>query len=76
MNYEAERQTCQRHWAENLIWHTNMQRQEYNLNRRTRQLDICEAHLHVRECRCDRREPQIHAARLRGRDIGSESGSE
>jgi hypothetical protein len=62
--------------GEYLIWCTRMKREEYNLNQRTRQLDICEAHLCVRECRCHRHEAEIHAARMRGRDIGSESGSE
>jgi hypothetical protein len=62
--------------GEDLIWRTNMQRQEYNLNQCTRQLNVREAHLYVRECRCDRREAEIHATRMRGRDIGSESGSE
>jgi hypothetical protein len=59
-----------------LIWRTNMQRQEYNLNQRTRQLDVRKAHLCVHEHRCDHREAEIRAARMRGRDIGSESGSE
>jgi hypothetical protein len=76
MKYEAERQARQRHRGENLIWHTNMQRQEYNLNQHTRQLDVREAHLRVRERRCDHREAEIHATRMRGRDVGSESGSE
>jgi hypothetical protein len=53
-----------------------MQRQEYNLNQCGRQLDVHEAHLRVRECRCDRREAEIHAARMRGVDMESESGSE
>jgi hypothetical protein len=53
-----------------------MQRQEYNLNQRTRQLDLREAHLCVREHRCDHREAEICAARMGDRDIGSESGSE
>jgi hypothetical protein len=70
MNYEAERQAHQRHRGEDLIWRTSMQRQEYNLNQLRRQLDVCEAHLRVRECRCDRREAEIHATRMRGRDIG------
>jgi hypothetical protein len=65
MNYEAERQTRQRHSGKDLIWRTSMQRQEYNLNQRRRQLDICEAHLRVCECRCDRREAEIYAARMR-----------
>jgi hypothetical protein len=76
MKYEAERQARQRHRGENLIWHTNMQRQEYNLNQHTRQLDVREAHLRVRERRCDHSEAEIHATRMRGRDVGSESGSE
>jgi hypothetical protein len=62
--------------GEDLIWRTNMQRQEYNLNQHTRQLNDREAHLHVHECRCDRREAEIRAARMRDRDVGSESGSE
>jgi hypothetical protein len=48
MNYEAEHQARQRHRGEDLIWRTSMQRQEYNLNQRRRQLDVREAHLHVR----------------------------
>jgi hypothetical protein len=43
-----------------------MQRQEYNLNQRRRQLDVREAPLRVRECRCDHREAEIRAARMRG----------
>jgi hypothetical protein len=76
MNYEAECQARRRHRGEDLIWCTNMQRQEYNLNQHKRQLDIREAHLCVRERRCDHREVEIHVARMRGRDIGSKSGSE
>jgi hypothetical protein len=75
-NYEAERQARQRHRGEDLIWCTSMQRQEYNLNQRRRQLDVHKAHLCVREHRCDRREAEIRAARMRGTDMGSESGSE
>jgi hypothetical protein len=75
-NYEAERQARRRHRGEDLIWRTSMQRQEYNLNQHRRQLDVCEAHLRVRQCRCDRREAEICAARMRGTDMGSESGSE
>jgi hypothetical protein len=59
-----------------LIWRTSMQRQEYNLNQRRRQLDVHEAYLRVRECRCDRREAKIRAARMRGMEMGSKSGSE
>jgi hypothetical protein len=76
MNYEVERQARQRHRGKYLIWHTNMQRQEYNLNQRTRQLNVHEAHLRVREHRGDRHEAEIRASRMRGRNIGSESGSE
>jgi hypothetical protein len=61
--------------GEDLIWHTNMQWREYKLNQRTRQLNVREAHLRVREHRCDHREAEIHAARMRGRDVGSESRS-
>jgi hypothetical protein len=75
-NYEAERQARQRHRGEDLIWRTSMQGQEYNLNQRRRQLDVCEAHLRVCERRCDRCEAEIRAARMRGMDMGSESGSE
>jgi hypothetical protein len=40
------------------------------------ELDIREAQLCIREHRCDRREAEIRAARMRGMDMGSESGSE
>jgi hypothetical protein len=76
MNYEAECQARRRHRGKDLIWRTNIQRQEYNLNQHTRQLDIREAYLRVRERRCDHREAEIRAARMRSRDIVSESGSE
>jgi hypothetical protein len=75
INYEAKCQARQRHRGEDLIWHTSMQRQEYNLNQRRRQLDVHEAHLRVRERRYDRREAEIRATRMRGMDMGSESGS-
>jgi hypothetical protein len=65
-----------KHGGEDLIWRTSMQRQEYNLNQRRRQLDVREAHLRVHEHRCDQCEAEIHAARMRGMDMGSESGSE
>jgi hypothetical protein len=58
-----------------LIWRTSMQKQEYNLNQHRRQLDVREAHLRVHERRCDRREAEIRATRMRGMDMGSESGS-
>jgi hypothetical protein len=76
MNYKAERQARQRHRGQDLIWRTSMQRQEYNLNQCRRQLDVCEAHLRVRERRCDCREAEIRAAKMRDMDMGSESGSE
>jgi hypothetical protein len=77
-NYEAEHHARQRHRGRNLICCTHMQREKYNLNQHARQLDVCEAHLCRRECRCDRREAKIRAARMRGTDTdtGMESGSE
>jgi hypothetical protein len=75
-NYEAKCQAHRRNRGEDLIWCTSMQRQEYNLNQHRRQLDVCEAHLNVHERRCDHREVEIHAARMRGTYMGSESGSE
>jgi hypothetical protein len=75
-NYDAELNAHRRHRGEDLIWCTRMQREEYNLNQRTRQLDICEAYLRIREHRCDHREAEIRAARMRGTDMRSESGSE
>jgi hypothetical protein len=62
--------------GEDLIWRTHMQREEYNLNQCTLQLDVCEAHLHIRERRCDRHEAEIRATRMRGADMESESGAE
>jgi hypothetical protein len=53
-----------------------MQREEYNFNQHTRQLDIREAHLRIRERRYDHREAELHAARMRGMDTKSESGLE
>jgi hypothetical protein len=53
-----------------LIWRTHLQRQEYNLNQRARQLDLHEAHLHRCECRCDHREAEVRAARLNGNGWG------
>jgi hypothetical protein len=76
MNYEAEHQACQRHRGEDLIWRISMQMQEYNINQRRRQLVVCEAHLRVREHRCDHHEAKIRAERMRGMDMGSKSGSE
>jgi hypothetical protein len=75
-NYEVERNTRRRYMGEDLIWRTHMKREEYNLNQRTRQLDVHEAHLHIREHRCDHHEAEIRAARMRGTDMGGESGSE
>jgi hypothetical protein len=45
-----------------------MQREQYNLNQHAHQLDVREAHLCRHECRGDRREAKIHAARMRGTD--------
>jgi hypothetical protein len=53
-----------------------MQREEYNLNQYTRQLEVHEAHLHIRERICDHHEVDIRATKMRGTDMGSESGSE
>jgi hypothetical protein len=75
-NYEAKCHARWRHRGEDLIWRTRMQKEEYNLNQRTRQPDIREAHLRRRECRCDRRETEICAIRMRGMDTETESGSE
>jgi hypothetical protein len=75
INYEAECQAHRRHRGEDFIWRTHMQMGEYNLNQRAWQLDIREAHLHVRECRCDRCEAEIHATRMRGMDTINKSGS-
>jgi hypothetical protein len=55
-NYEAERNAHRRHMDEILIWRTCMQSEEYNLNQHTWQFDVREAHLHIRERRCDHRE--------------------
>jgi hypothetical protein len=71
-NYKAERNTRQRHRGEDLIWRTRMKREEYNLNQRTWQLDVREAHLRIREHRCDHREAKIRAERMRGTNMGSE----
>jgi tRNA(Met) C34 N-acetyltransferase TmcA len=76
INYEAKHQARRRHRGKDLIWRTSMQRQEYNLNQCRSQLDVREAHLRVREHRCDHREVVIRAARMRGTDMRSESGSE
>jgi hypothetical protein len=50
------------HRGDDLIWRTHMQREEYSLNQRTRALEICEAHLCRRECRCDRCEAEVRTA--------------
>jgi hypothetical protein len=75
-NYEAECHARRRHRGEDLIWHTRMQREEYNLNQHARQLDVREAHLHRHERRCDHREAEVRATRMRGMDTGRESGLE
>jgi hypothetical protein len=74
INEEAEHNAHQRHMGEDLIWHTHLQMEEYNLNQRARQLDVCEAHLHRCECRCDRREADVHATILRDMGTGRERG--
>jgi hypothetical protein len=65
-NYKTDQSACRRHRGEDLIWRTHLQRQEYNLNQRARQLDIHEAHLHRCEHICDHREVEVHAAGLVG----------
>jgi hypothetical protein len=44
-NYEADQNARQRRKGKDVIWHTHLQRQEYNLNQCARALDIREAHL-------------------------------
>jgi phenylalanine-4-hydroxylase len=61
---------------EDLIWHTLMQREEYNLNQRARQLDVHEAHVRRRERICDHREVEICLARMSGTNTGRENGPE
>jgi hypothetical protein len=46
-NYKADKNGHCRHRGEDVIWHTRLQRQEYNLNQHARALDIREAHLLV-----------------------------
>jgi hypothetical protein len=75
-NYKADQNACQRCTGEYLIWHTCLQRQEYNLNQHARQLDLREAHLCRRERRCDHHEAKIHVARLSGNGRKSGSGSD
>jgi hypothetical protein len=65
-----DRTACMRHCEEDLIWQNRLQNEEWNLNQRARQLDVCEAHLRRHEHRCDRREADLHAVRLRGRGRG------
>jgi hypothetical protein len=48
-NYEADQNARRRHRGKDLIRHTRLERQEYNLNQRARVLDIHEAHLCRRE---------------------------
>jgi hypothetical protein len=62
--------------GEDLIWLSRMQSEEYNLNQHTRQLDVREAHLCRCERRCDHRETEIRAARMRGMGMGRGSGPE
>jgi hypothetical protein len=44
-NYEADQNARRRNKGEDLIWCTRLQKQEYNLNQRTQQFDLREAHL-------------------------------
>jgi hypothetical protein len=66
-----DRAVCMMHCEEDLIWRNRLQNQEWNLNQRERQLDVCETHLHRREHICDRRDADLRAARLWGRRRGS-----
>jgi hypothetical protein len=75
-NYEADLNARHRCRGEDVIWHTRLQRQEYNLNQCARAIDIHEAHLHRCEYRCDRREAEDHAARVSGTGRGSGCGCE
>jgi hypothetical protein len=72
--YEADQNAHHRRRGEDVIWCTRLQRQEYNLNQRTRALDISEAHLCRCECRCDHREAEVHAARVSGTGRAVEVG--
>jgi hypothetical protein len=72
-NYEANQNAHWRCRGEDVIWHTRLERQEYNPNQHARALDICEAHLLRRERQCDRREAELCVART---SRGSRSGSE
>jgi hypothetical protein len=73
-NYEAGQNAHWRRRGKDLIWRTRLKRQEYNLNRHARALDIPEAHLRRHESRCDRREAKVRAARVSGTSRGSRSG--
>jgi hypothetical protein len=75
-NYEVEHHACRSHRGEDLIWHTRMQREEYNLNQRARRLDVHEAHLRRRERICDHREVEICLARMSGTNTGRGNGPE
>jgi hypothetical protein len=75
-NYEADQNSCQKRRGKDLIWCTRLERQEYNLNQRARELDIGEAHVRRHERWCDRHEAEVHVARLSGNGRGSTSGSE
>jgi hypothetical protein len=75
-NYEVEHHARRRHRGEDLIWRTCMQREENNLNQHGRQLEVREAHVYRRERRCDHREVEIRAARMRGTNTERRSGSE
>jgi hypothetical protein len=70
---DMNRTARMRHWEEDLIWRNCLEIEERNLNQRTRQFDIREAYLRRREHRCDRREADLYATRLRGRARGKRS---
>jgi hypothetical protein len=65
-----DRNARMRHCEEDLIWRNHLQNEEWNLNQRARQVDVREAHICRQEHRCDRREADLHAARLQGRGRG------
>jgi hypothetical protein len=75
-DYEADQNARLRRRGEDLIWHTCLQKQEYNLNQHALQLDLHEAHPCRREWRCDCHEAEVGATRLSGTGRGSGSGSE
>jgi hypothetical protein len=53
-----------------MTWHNRVEMEEYNVNLRAQQLDICEANLCRHEHECDRCEAEVRVAKLSGRGIG------